>query len=129
MTARLGPTSLRAGLEVRADDRGRCGRGPQQLGEPIVLDERDVAWARLADRPRRADRDAAIADQATAYQFRKLFHRCDHGRFPFFLERRRRVTQGVAVERSPNSFVRSGLSRLDMFRERVPEGPRRPSGC
>ena len=86
----LRPLHVRPSVEVGPDDRGRGGRAPQQLDESLALDERDVARARLADRPRRADRDAAVAHQATPNQCRELFHRCDHGRFPFFLERRRR---------------------------------------
>ena len=119
MTARLWPDFVSAGAEVRPDDRGRGGRAAQQLGESLVLDERDVARARLADRPRRADRDAAVADQATANQFRKLFHRCDHGRFPFFLERRRRGPgrRGRAGVRStspcwPDESTWSGIAAI-----------------
>ena len=68
MTARLCCHLIAPGTEVGADDRGRRGRARQELGEPIIFDERDVAGPRLADRPRRAYRDAAIADQATANQ-------------------------------------------------------------
>ena len=48
-------------VEVRADDRGRGRRGPEQLGVPLVLDEGDVAGPGLADRPGRVDRDVAVA--------------------------------------------------------------------
>ncbi len=59
---------IAADAEMRADNRRRCRRAAQQLGEPIIFDECDVARPRLGDRSRRPYRDAAIADQATANQ-------------------------------------------------------------
>ena len=81
MTAKSGSISCRPRLKCGPTIAAEAGEPAKQLGEPLVLDERDVARSRLADRPRRVDRDAAIADQATANQVRELFHRCDHGVF------------------------------------------------
>ena len=76
MRLKCGPTIAAEAGEVR-----------KQLGVAIVLDERDIAGSRLADRASRMDRDASVTDEASAYQGREFFDRCDHGRLPFFPER------------------------------------------
>ncbi len=117
------------GVEVRADQSGRGRRALQELGVPLALDERDVTRPRLADRPRRADRDAAITDQATANQRRQLFHRCDHGRFPFFLERRRRGPKASRVEQVRFRPVRVGqFNPFEVRRTRQSQRSSRQSG-
>ncbi len=108
---------LRSHGKVRPDDRCRRGRPPEKPGEPLVLDERDITRSRLAHRARRADRDAPISDQSTVNQFRQLFHRCDHERFPFFPERRRGGPGGRRSSRVGSRFW-SVLPRIDVFRNR-----------
>src|SRR5262249_8395215 len=75
------------GLEVRADDRRRGGRLAEDLHVALVIDEGDVPRPGLADGPRRADGDGAVADDASAHQSGKPVHRGGHGRLPFSPER------------------------------------------
>ena len=53
-------------IEMGSDDRGRRGRGLQELDEPLALDEGDVARPRFGDSARRADRQTTVPDQAAS---------------------------------------------------------------
>ena len=68
MTARLSPASCGRRLKCGPTIAAEAGEVRQQLGEPLALDERDVARPGFGDRSRRADR--------------RGFHRRPSGREP-----------------------------------------------